>query len=469
MSRETKLQTLPNISLDNAAKACGQRKEDARYRYCVMVIVPPRNQCKFWISIPEGFHALITSAGSFIGIWSSGFHLAKPWERVSHLVTKQYVVYDTPVKECPTADNVFVEIDVNTVFSVKDDPVQIRKFVYKLGPERLQDMLKALQEEAVRGMARQKKYTDIYDLMDTQELEVFEEKKDALPAGQMEAEPIDFDDDEDDSGKPKQEEKTRKLSSGEALQQQLSKTKDEMNEKLGHYGIEIYSITITDVRLPDDFCSQMEEATTFHSKNIEQESKQKYDLMVIENSEQRNKANQSLEEKKEEAVVKKDQRAATEEKITESFRAETASLIAVIQEDMKAEIRDISTTSALTVAELNAQKDEELAAIRANADGQVANITAEMEGFVVEKNALTRMQVAQLQAQENLLLAQAEKIMGQKMVSKRDYDAKMSNLVVLDKLSNNRNAVMSGTTPNDRDSTMATLLGAKNAANVLKL
>jgi regulator of protease activity HflC (stomatin/prohibitin superfamily) len=42
-------------------------------------------------------------------------------------------------------------------------------------------------------------------------------------------------------------------------QEQLENTKRTMNEKLGAYGINIWSITITNVLLPPAFRSQMEE------------------------------------------------------------------------------------------------------------------------------------------------------------------------------------------------------------------
>lgn len=45
----------------------------------------------------------------------------------------------------------------------------------------------------------------------------------------------------------------------------------------------------------------------------------------------------------------------------------------------------------------------------------------------------------------------------------------MSNLLVLNKLSQNRDAVVVGTTPKDRNGTISTLVGAKNAGFTLGL
>eukprot|EP00479_Gromia_sphaerica_P004757 TRINITY_DN15619_c0_g1_i1.p2 TRINITY_DN15619_c0_g1~~TRINITY_DN15619_c0_g1_i1.p2 ORF type:complete len:83 (-),score=25.02 TRINITY_DN15619_c0_g1_i1:42-290(-) len=61
-----------------------------------------------------------------------------------------------------------VEIDITTTFHIIHNADDLEKFAYKLGPEKLDQMLKAFQEEAAREMARKRKYNEIYDLMDTQ-------------------------------------------------------------------------------------------------------------------------------------------------------------------------------------------------------------------------------------------------------------------------------------------------------------
>lgn len=79
-------------------------------------------------------------------------------------------------------------------------------------------------------------------------------------------------------------------------QEQLENTKRTMNEKLGNYGINIYSITITNVLLPPQFRAQMEEATTFESKNIRAAAEQKYKLLVINDNEKQRQSIQRMQE-----------------------------------------------------------------------------------------------------------------------------------------------------------------------------
>ena len=71
-------------------------------------------------------------------IWPPGFYCFKPGQTVSHLVAKQMVVFDTPVKDCRTKDNITCNIDVVIVFSIK----RARPFVYDLGPEKFDGLLR---------------------------------------------------------------------------------------------------------------------------------------------------------------------------------------------------------------------------------------------------------------------------------------------------------------------------------------
>jgi len=53
------------------------------------------------------------------------------------------------VKDCKTKDNVTCNIDVLILFYITDGYT----FVYKLSPEKLDELLRAQQEESIRQMA----------------------------------------------------------------------------------------------------------------------------------------------------------------------------------------------------------------------------------------------------------------------------------------------------------------------------
>lgn len=62
--------------------------------------------------------------------------------------------------QCPSRDNVKVSIDLALVFRIFDPHL----FVVRLGPEKLDDMLKAYLEEVVRGLARAHLAEQMYNL-----------------------------------------------------------------------------------------------------------------------------------------------------------------------------------------------------------------------------------------------------------------------------------------------------------------
>ncbi|CAK0795067.1 unnamed protein product [Prorocentrum cordatum] len=67
--------------------------------------------CCCWTSVPSGFSAMVSAWGKDLegaeedGTWEPGFHWMCPWHRVNRLVSRQLIIFDTPVKAVKTADN----------------------------------------------------------------------------------------------------------------------------------------------------------------------------------------------------------------------------------------------------------------------------------------------------------------------------------------------------------------------------
>ncbi|CAK0835424.1 unnamed protein product [Prorocentrum cordatum] len=75
------------------------------------------------------------------GSWEPGFHCVWPWHSVDRLVSKQLIVFDAPVKACKTKDDISINLDTLVVLEME----QAFDFVYKLGPDKLDDLLRAMQ------------------------------------------------------------------------------------------------------------------------------------------------------------------------------------------------------------------------------------------------------------------------------------------------------------------------------------
>ena len=144
--------------------------------------------CLFpWFTIPEGFYATVQQFGQQINykppngpetpVWPAGFHWRHKccFSGIRELVTKQTVVFDTPVANVMTRDNISVQIDVCLQLRVcanadqNEDPKNLLRFIDNLGITSLMSQLKDAQAQSVRKMARTQTHLSVYGLraMDT--------------------------------------------------------------------------------------------------------------------------------------------------------------------------------------------------------------------------------------------------------------------------------------------------------------
>jgi len=382
-----------------------------------VVFNPIRGACSTNIVIPKGFVGLVNRHGKYVGNWEEGFHWAPPWVTVSHLVPTQYIVYDTPVKECPTQDNVMVTIDVCLVLRiVTEEKESCYNFCYKLGPRGLDEMLKAFQEESIRGMTRKRKYNEIYDLMDSQQ------------------------------------------------DKQMDAQRRELNDHFSQFGVEITDISVTNVHLPQEFADNMQETTVWHNRNEFKTLQQEYDLRKIEVREAEAKEKQKLKEDLDKFTAEKDKEVADVRKKYKLVLAETAKQLAVVRENEAADVLEVKSNAELVVAKLHSQRDVRLSQIRSSGVAESEKIKVETETYVQTKRANAEAEIAKNNAQSLALTSSAEKFAAVQLRAKRKYEAKMRSLQSMRSLSGNSSLAIAG---NSKDNMMAQLLANQQGGAVL--
>ena len=192
------------------------------------IVLIPEDPCglacpRFCFSVPSGMWILKQHCGRDVGLELPGFKLAWwGWDKISHVVTRSTVSYSTPVKQCPTADNVRVEIDVSLNFQIGPTIKDARRFVYELGAARFDELLGAEIEEAVREMVFQVKALRIHDLR--------EEFADGMLRG--------------------------------------------LNRTMRKFGVEMKNVKITGVKLPESLERALQSKTQFKSQMDEAATKQ---------------------------------------------------------------------------------------------------------------------------------------------------------------------------------------------------
>jgi regulator of protease activity HflC (stomatin/prohibitin superfamily) len=332
--------------------------------------------------------AMLYKWGRFERMVEPGLHVLPPWYKVKYVVTKQVVVFDTPVKDCPTKDNVMVSIDILLVFRITD----AKSFVDKLGPEKLDEYLRASQEEAVRGLVRSVSYKEVYTL------------------------------------------------SGRSTDDMVRS----INAKLEEFGVKILSVTITDVRLPVEMAKALENATTMQMLQREHMMRQKYEMLVINNR-------SALERKEEE--LKYDRIAADKE--SEKIRAEVNKeldriesarqvQVSQIKADQDAKVAEIKAQGDLVAARCQAEKETYVQELRSKTDAEIAALEEEKNSYVEKTTSKARLSEATFRAQAAEFDAQVEAESTTKVRSKREFELQKKRLAILQAIAENEGTFITG-------------------------
>lgn len=410
--------------------------------------------CSLYFTIPSGCYALVTRHGAdedYEGgsaVWPAGLHFPHmPWVGVSHLVTKQSVVLDLPVKGCKTKDNVTVTIDVALVFRIMgdeskgEDPELVRKFVHQVTPRGLEQQLRDAQEESVRGLARSLKHTEVY----------------GVRSGNHDAKVLDNDDDDDDAIDVAQRDEIFQGSSDakdkadakRAAQKGIDITETmraNLNKQFVPQGVLIESVSIKDVRLPDDITKQMFEKTMVISQNAQQ-------TMFHANQLQNNRMEQEIETLKQtfqeerEAEISAGAKIANAEQVKlDDAKAQATKAEAIIREETSAKLQNIRAESGLECQRVLDSMNAALVKIDTEARREAAEAEANANLEVQTLLASSELQKERNIAKSQEVIAKAEGKIAPWIEKKNEFDTKQLRLNVFEKLAENQELIISSST-----------------------
>jgi len=225
-------------SLDDAVSIFQQ--PDANGRIPLVLIPAHRNMMRPWVSVPAGVHCLEQKYGKHEGIAKAGGSMTAPSYRIAYMVKLGMCQYLAPVKECPTKDNVRINVNLSVNFQITNPEF----FVYRLGVVNFDRLLSGSIEEAMRKMVRAEGHDTV-----------------------------------------------RKLKGRGPGAEAMMK---ELNDKFHDSGVSITQVTITDVFLPQELRASLERTTEmrkqmdaaerqhdYEKKRINQEAEK--DLLVLDN------------------------------------------------------------------------------------------------------------------------------------------------------------------------------------------
>ncbi|ETP32147.1 hypothetical protein F442_19084 [Phytophthora nicotianae P10297] len=437
----------------------------------VVIINPGRSPVKPYIRVPEGTYALVQhqgrdvdyvkSDGSRTPVWPPGMHFASVFTKVAHLVTKQYIVFDTPVKGCKTADDVTVGIDMCLILRIMgdeskgEDPELVRRFVYELGPNGLEVQLRAAQDEAVRALARSVEHTEVYQLRDGTMRERF--KTGALNFRTNR--PVN-----DEFHSPKMK-KTEDTPSEERVMYCVTEDiKRSLNDQFNTHGVQITSVAITNVTLPQEFQRQMESRTTHLSAIKEQNMKQMSDMQMLQYKEEidTTKLKRRMMYMEEEQTGKA--KCAEIRKGIDLINAQTKLTDEEINQKTAVICNNRDVEAALKIAEIEAETVRIAAEINAHCDAEIGLINAEKAALQMQLEATTDEVRVTSESKAAEIVARAEGSAVKKLEKYREHVLEMRKLDMLGSLAKNKKTVVSGDTSN---SLLSEVLVANRQGNVM--
>lgn len=469
-----------------------------------LIVARPGKVCcsfpLFWFTVPEGFYALVTRHGAQEDygsgddkscVWPPGLHVGPPWLRVSHLVTKQSMIFNTPVRGCKTKDNVTVQIDIAIILRVMgdvergEDPQNVYKFVHFVTARGLQQQLNDAQAEAVRALARSVTHTEVFGLRSVSQEELTGVRDsvfvrgDVIPgatvppgdSGAAAAPGLGVEEWKEEEGDALVDRSERSSTSQQEEKDMLGEhdefdpveagfntetgasvtdvMRDRLNRQFKQQGVEILDVIIQQITLPDEIQQQMSQKTMVISQNAAQRMQQKYDMLSLSQTEAIKTLKQSQDEEQME-LIKDGKYAVLQEQLELSREmAEGEQVLRNVTTQMIIDVDLVNAESNLTVQRIRDQTKLDTERIRETTEAEAAVITVAAEAEVKEQMAEAELKCAQLSAKGDKAIFNAEGISAPKNRTLNDHTTSLKRLEAQASLASNDKLIVTGTSGGD--------------------
>ncbi|CAM9895390.1 unnamed protein product [Ectocarpus sp. 12 AP-2014] len=347
----------------------------------------------FALNVPSGVYVMYQKWHRDEGELSAGIKWFWPgWYRISHIVTKTAITYNAPTYNVPTSDNVFVNVNLALTFRIGPDFDSAREFVYKLGPQRLDELLSAKVDESIRGLVYTVTHNKVNDL--------------------------------------------REEFAGEML--------DALRAVLSMYGVQVMNVKITDVALPSQLQERLERTTAYKTKIEEHEKAHENRLTVI-----RDTALQEMTTLRQTNLRRLQELNAEIQRFEIEMREmeELARGKAIVNETnarSKAEVEITRARGSEEAAKIDAQKEAEARVRRAEIESEAARTRAEEAAEVAILASKAALAAASNNAKGMVAEAEAEMKAVTSLAEKRKFELEWKRLEVMKSMAAKGRKLISG-------------------------
>lgn len=430
----------------------------------------------FGFSIPSGCYALVVTRsgqdldflddqGNQSAVWPSGLHFPySPMTRVSYLVTKQSIVVHVPINECETADHVMVNVDTTLTLRIMgdtelgEDSYAVRKFAQTLNPRDLEEAIYKSLKEAMQALTACMKSDEIYGIRRIRANERKLMIQSASTASDNNATMEEVEDSYDFYVSSSDEESeveetssmidTRRRPSQTSLVQRHTSTemiRKRLNRELKFNNIQIQSVAIRNVILPESIESQMKDDILRQNKTYEQrlqdidsnqntmEEEETTSMMQIFQEEQTRESQRGLEMMNLERLK------------LDNDVAYAAKSVKVIQEESKIKIENFRAEKSYGIQRVKDAMAKQTAESESKAQSLCANERAttkyDKDSRIAEAEAVSE----NTKAATDKIYSKAEGVISKISEKKREYEIQQKQTKIFEKLSENEDLILGGT------------------------
>lgn len=287
------------------------------------------------------------------------------------------VRYDAPIKNCPTKDNVRVGVDISLTFRIGPGHDECMKFVYELGPSKLDTMLEAESEEAIRNYVYSVRLAQIQDIK------------------------------------------------GEIATTLLS----DLNKKFVEFGVFFENVHILQIKIPDQLQKALSDTTAYDIKLQNQIKKHQNSMLVLENNENQKLTElqrtngikiEELKARNERALISREEKkvnATSEFQVKTTNAEERASVLMtrvkgekdIIENETKKEVLEMVNRAQTESAGRKIKADHEATVMLLKAEANYEASKAKYDALLVEAHAeLANVEGLSAIRKHELAMARAE-------------------------------------------------------------
>ena len=285
-----------------------------------------------------------------------------------------------------------VNVNLSLTFRIGPDAEAARRFVYRLGAHRLDELLSAETEEAIRGLVYSVTHDKVNDL------------REEFAVGMVST----------------------------------------LNAKVNSYGVQIQNVKITDVMLPKELQDRLERTTAFKTKMAEQEKVHENRIRVQEDA-----ATKELEtirkanaRKIQQVVAERKRYEIERRKIEEKARGEARVL--EVEAMTRADVALKRAQGDEVIAKVRARQESESLLKEAQVESQRLKFEAEEKAHRLIKESEAQLKAAEARARAIIVRAEAEAEGAEALIQKRKYELEWARLEVLEKIAAKGRKFISG-------------------------